>query len=101
MDVSGISPSFPGLFRTEGYVPTCYSPVCRSRIATSARLACVKPAASVRSEPGSNSQVGENLFRLITTVGEAPPCPCAQPPPGDANRARLYVARGRRFITGH
>nr|CBI82628.1 hypothetical protein B11C_40485 [Bartonella schoenbuchensis R1] len=26
-----------------------------------ARLACVKPAASVRSEPGSNSQV-ENLI---------------------------------------
>src|SRR5262249_1098501 len=28
--LSGISPSFPGLFRTKGYVPTCYSPVCRS-----------------------------------------------------------------------
>ena len=28
-----------------------------------ARLACVKPAASVRSEPGSNSQV-ENLIWL-------------------------------------
>ena len=28
--VSGISPSFPGLFRTKGYVPTCYSPVCHS-----------------------------------------------------------------------
>src|ERR1700760_406017 len=33
-----------------------------------ARLACVKPAASVRSEPGSNSQVGlETSNRLITT----------------------------------
>ena len=28
-----------------------------SRIATRVRLACVRPAASVRSEPGSNSQV--------------------------------------------
>ena len=28
--VSGISASFPALFRTEGYVPTCYSPVCHS-----------------------------------------------------------------------
>ena len=55
--VSGINPSFPELFRTGGYVPTRYSPVCHSRIATSVRLACVKPAASVRSEPGSNSQV--------------------------------------------
>src|SRR5205823_8766589 len=26
----GISPSFPGLFRTKEHVPTCYSPVCRS-----------------------------------------------------------------------
>src|SRR6185437_7478389 len=65
---------FPGLSRTEGRVPTCYSPVCRCRIATPARLACVKPAASVRSEPGSNSQVGlETLNRLITTFDEVPP----------------------------
>ena len=28
--VSGISSSFPELFRTRGYVPTRYSPVCRS-----------------------------------------------------------------------
>ena len=39
-----------------------------------ARLACVKPAASVRSEPGSNSQVGlETTNRLITTFDEVPP----------------------------
>ena len=39
-----------------------------------ARLACVRPAASVRSEPGSNSQVGlETLNRLITTFDEVPP----------------------------
>src|SRR5581483_8044561 len=39
-----------------------------------ARLACIKPAASVRSEPGSNSQVGlETLNRLITTFDEVPP----------------------------
>src|SRR5262249_60836354 len=37
-----------------------------------ARLACVRPAASVRSEPGSNSQVGENFSRLITTFDEVP-----------------------------
>jgi hypothetical protein len=28
--VSGIKPSFPGLFRSEGHVPTRYSPVCHS-----------------------------------------------------------------------
>src|SRR3954452_9047496 len=43
-------------------------------MATPARLACVKPAASVRSEPGSNSQVGlETSNRLITTFDEVPP----------------------------
>src|SRR5258708_19017193 len=43
-------------------------------MATPAGLACVKPAASVRSEPGSNSQVGlETSNRLITTFDEVPP----------------------------
>src|SRR5260370_15903656 len=43
-------------------------------MAAPAGLACVKPAASVRSEPGSNSQVGlETLNRLITTFDEVPP----------------------------
>ena len=64
--LSGISSSFPELFRTKGHVPTRYSPVCHSRIAASVRLACVKPAASVRSEPGSNSQVVERRSQPIT-----------------------------------
>ena len=41
----------------EGTLPTCYSPVRRSTPKGDARLACVRPAASVRSEPGSNSPV--------------------------------------------
>ena len=53
----GISHRFQRLFRTPGQVPTRYSPVRHSRPKTSVRLACVRPAASVRSEPGSNSQV--------------------------------------------
>ena len=44
---------------SRGRSPTCYSPVRHSRghIATAlaVRLACLKRAASVRSEPGSNS----------------------------------------------
>ena len=41
----------------QGRSPTCYSPVRHSRRVTPAavRLACLKRAASVRSEPGSNS----------------------------------------------
>ena len=41
----------------KGRSPTCYSPVRRSLPKQCARLACVRPAASVRSEPGSNSPV--------------------------------------------
>src|SRR6476660_3517244 len=47
-----------GYSRPEGRLPTCYSPVRRStgvRRPFRARLACVRHAASVRSEPGSNS----------------------------------------------
>jgi hypothetical protein len=41
-------------------LPTCYAPVRRAPsvlLRTRTRLACVKHAASVRSEPGSNSHV--------------------------------------------
>ena len=57
----GISPGFPGLSPTTGYIPMHYSPVRRSpsepKFHAAARLACVKRAASVQSEPGSNSSV--------------------------------------------
>ena len=51
-----VSQAYP---RAEGRSPTCYSPVRRSctppKQGLTARLACVKHAASVRPEPGSNS----------------------------------------------
>src|SRR5205823_13475238 len=49
-----VSRSYP---RARGRLPTCYSPVRRSCTpkGLTARLACVKHAASVRPEPGSNS----------------------------------------------
>ncbi len=52
-----VSPGYPPL---PGRLSTCYSPVRRSTRGRSrfrARLACVKHAASVHSEPGSNSPV--------------------------------------------
>ena len=61
MVLSGISPSFPGLFPTMGQVT--YVLLTRAPLYTLpegnflARLACVRHAASVRSEPGSNSPV--------------------------------------------
>ena len=50
----------------QGRLPTCYSPVRRSCTpkGLTARLACVKHAASVRPEPGSNSPI---RFCLIET----------------------------------
>src|SRR5690242_10913796 len=57
----GISPAFAGLFPTGGQIAhvlrtraPCAMPYCYG---TRTRLACVKHAASVRSEPGSNSRL--------------------------------------------
>jgi hypothetical protein len=56
--VSGISHRFRRLSRSEGqitHVLLTRSPLVYSRRSLTARLACVKHAASVRPEPGSNS----------------------------------------------
>ena len=56
--VSGISTGFPELSLCEGqiaHVLLTRSPLVYSRRSLTARLACVKHAASVRPEPGSNS----------------------------------------------
>src|SRR5712691_12540800 len=65
--VCGISTGFPVLFPTPGQIThvlltraPLYSGDCSPFLA---RLACVRHAASVDSEPGSNSQ--DNLMRLI------------------------------------
>ena len=55
--LASLSGRYPPL---EGRSPTCYSPVCHSTqglLPFRVRLACVRHAASVDSEPGSNSQV--------------------------------------------
>src|SRR5271165_6581879 len=56
--LSGIRPSFPGLSQSAGqitHVLLTRSPLESPQRALSVRLACVKHAASVRPEPGSNS----------------------------------------------
>ena len=64
--VCGISCSFEQLSPTTGHVPMYYSPVRHSPSGASTyaavRLACVKHAASVQSEPGSNSYVQSLTF---------------------------------------
>ena len=51
--------------RPIGRLFTCYSPVRRSFPKKRARLACVRHAASVHSEPGSNSPIKLKYFLHI------------------------------------
>ncbi len=58
MVISGINSGFPELSQSQGqiaHVLLTRSPLEYPRRGLSARLACVKHAASVRPEPGSNS----------------------------------------------
>jgi hypothetical protein len=56
-----------------GRLPTCYSPVRHSSFSggassggkRSVRLACIRHAASVRPEPGSNSHLNENISNML------------------------------------
>ena len=66
-DVCSINLNFLRVFFTEGQILTRYSPVRRCthfRRSFLARLACVRHAASVHSEPGSNSPL-QKLNRLV------------------------------------
>ena len=60
----GISLGFPRLSPTQGQVVTCYSPgrhYTHGLLHFPVRLACVRHAASVDSEPGSNSHLKPEL----------------------------------------
>ena len=69
--ICGISVTFATLSPTSGHVPMLYSPVRHSPPGASSRaavrLACVRHAASVQSEPGSNSSV-QSLLQLSLDV---------------------------------
>src|ERR1041384_5465340 len=69
-----LAPVSEGYPKVQGRLLTCYSPVRRSSTpkGLSARLACVKHAASVRPEPGSNSptKLVEKLSRQQTNVAK-------------------------------
>ena len=78
--ISGITPGFPGLSPCDGQVtyvlltrlPLSLARFDRSRRKlNSARLACVRHAASVRPEPGSNSHVKsfDKVLRLCLFTG--------------------------------
>src|SRR5262249_30513333 len=76
-----VSRSYP---RVKGRLLTCYSPVRRSSTpkGLSARLACVKHAASVRPEPGSNSPLMSiNNRRIRERIVNIEECPENRPEP--------------------
>ena len=68
--LANLSVGYPSPY---GTLPKYYSPVRHSCIATGVRLACVKHAASVRSEPGSNSPIKlvgpKTMFVLLSVTG--------------------------------
>src|SRR6476660_4496031 len=65
-----LAPVSQGYSPPEGRLPTCYSPVrhfTQGLLPFLVRLACVKRAASVDSEPGSNSRLNHTLSRSSPT----------------------------------
>ena len=77
--LSGIRPSFPGLSQSQGqvtHVILTRSPLIHPQQAESiiVRLACVKHAASVHPEPGSNSPLKYYQKRNNNQFSLAPPC---------------------------
>jgi len=102
-----------GYPKVKGRLLTCYSPVRRSCTpkGLTARLACVKHAASVRPEPGSNSPLKNNtttstrpamekeipardrtLTRIVRIIDYLPKEP-VQPTPKDRRRTGKLIRR--------
>ena len=72
MVLFGISPAFAGLSQTRGQIThvlltraPLYNTYCYVLLV---RLACVKHAASVRSEPGSNSPKKSDPYAMLLKV---------------------------------
>ena len=71
MIYAGLASLSEGCPPVEGRLHTCYSPVRQSPAGGAStspdalRLACVKPAASVHPEPGSNSPLLVSVFRFF------------------------------------
>jgi hypothetical protein len=108
--ISGIRPSFPGLSQSQGqvaHVLLTRSPLEYPRRGLSARLACVKHAASVRPEPGSNSprtaceiglparRVAARIAGRFQTVLESSPMPGLARAPVLVQRSTPTVKRRR------
>ena len=90
MIYAGLASLSEGCPPDRGRLHTCYSPVRRSPARKASfppaapRLACVKPAASVHPEPGSNSPLSVSCFLFFFKIlfgspireNQAPYCVC-------------------------
>ena len=77
--LSGVSTGYPG---GAGWLHTRYAPVRHSRApegALTVRLACIRPAASVHPEPGSNSSLYYCSCFFLFRISDPP---SRDPPPG-------------------
>ena len=95
-----VSGSYP---KVKGRLLTCYSPVRRSSTpkGLSARLTCVKHAASVRPEPGSNSPLNSSDNHSFVTVNSWLLSPGKRTITDYCQNHRLsYQRNRRRLITG-
>src|SRR4029077_15688336 len=78
---------------SKGRLPTCYAPVRRAPpvlLQARTRLACVKHAASVRSEPGSNSRL-----KLVAWAKKNAPICIGASLPKQIIVARIYSDHSR------
>ena len=100
----GISLGFPRLSPTQGQVVTCYSPgrhYTQGLLPFPVRLACVRHAASVDSEPGSNSRLKPDAYRRVegrlpSPGSRAAFSRCARQRPGMAPPFSLHSPPKRR-----
>ena len=108
--ISGINPGFPELSQSQGqvaHVLLTRSPLEYPRRGLSARLACVKHAASVRPEPGSNSPSNDQHQGSRNHPGNQKPNhenPWLSPSPGPPRRKNrhdggMYISNALAFNT--
>ena len=100
--VCGISPDFSGLSPATGHVPMHYSPVRHSTQELPpfrVRLACVKHAASVQSEPGSNSSVQSIFFNRDAIAANG--VVCTTPPRLTQSHCKVGLALTIGVSLGH
>ena len=102
---AGLASLSEGCPPDRGRLHTCYSPVRRSPASSAStapaapRLACVKPAASVHPEPGSNSPLLYIFFDIFLLCFVLSLSGCSQPICPDPSYRKPESYRGSRLAS--